>query len=268
MISWTDAHCHLQDEYLATDFKSPVTLSDALTNAQRDGVSRVVVIGTDAESSAAALRVSETPSDVEIYATVGLHPHDASKSLDGVAELARRGHPRLVGIGECGLDYYYEHSPRTAQRERFAEQIALAHELDLALVIHTRDAFDDLYDILRAEGVPARTVIHCFTGNSDDARGCLDLGCDISISGVVTFKNSGELREAVKIVPLDRLHVETDSPFLAPVPHRGTANQPAMVRLVGEYVAALRGDDISVLREQTARNSARLFALPVRETSA
>ena len=160
-----------------------------------------------------------------------------------VVELARAGHPRLVGIGECGLDYFYEHSPRAQQRQAFSAQIALAFELDLALVVHARDAFDDLFDLFASEGVPPRTVIHCFTGTPDDAHGCLERGCDISISGIVTFKNADALREAARLVPLERLHVETDSPFLAPVPYRGRKNEPAYVAVVGEYVAELRGED-------------------------
>jgi len=160
------------------------------------------------------------------------------------------------------LDYFYEHTDRSLQRVAFARQIALAHELDLALVIHARDAFDDLFDVFRTEGVPPRTVIHCFTGGPADAEGCLEWGCDISISGIVTFKNAETLREAARLVPLDRLHVETDAPFLAPVPHRGRPNEPAYVSLVGEYVAQLRGEAIDDVRRATAANSARLFALP------
>jgi TatD DNase family protein len=203
-------------------------------------------------------------SPVEIYATVGLHPHEANHEIDPILELARAGHPRLVGIGECGFDYFYEHSPRSAQRDAFVAQIALAKELNLALVVHTRDAFDDLCDVFKGEGVPERTVIHCFTGTPDDAERCLELGCDISISGVVTFKNAGTLRDATRLVPLDRLHVETDSPFLAPVPYRGRANEPAHVSVVGQFVAELRGNDVEMLRAATSANSARLFNLPAR----
>jgi TatD DNase family protein len=235
-----------------------------LARAREAGVDRVVVVGTDAATSAAALRVAELDAPVEIYATVGLHPHDARDDLGPVADLARAGHARLVGIGECGLDYFYEHSPRAQQRGAFAAQIALAHELDLALVVHARDAFDDLFDILDAEGVPARTVIHCFTGTPEDAEGCLGRGCDVSIAGVITFKNAGSLREAARLVPLERLHVETDSPFLAPVPFRGHANEPAYVAVVGAFLAELRGEDPALLREATAANTARLFALPAR----
>jgi TatD DNase family protein len=235
-----------------------------LQRAREAGVDRVVVVGTGAKSSVEALELTALSGEVQIYATVGLHPHDAKDNLAPVAELARAGHPRLVGIGECGLDYFYEHSPRAQQRQAFSAQIALAFELDLALVVHARDAFDDLFDLFASEGVPPRTVIHCFTGSPDDALGCLERGCDVSISGIVTFKNADALREAARLVPLDRLHVETDSPFLAPVPHRGRKNEPSYVSVVGEYVAALRGEDPGVLREVTSANSARLFNLPGR----
>jgi TatD DNase family protein len=258
---WSDAHCHLQQEFLRDDHTS-ITLTATLARAFEGGVDRVVVIGTDATTSAQALEITDFESPVEIYATVGLHPHDAVQDIEPVVELARRGHPRLVGIGECGLDYFYEHSPRADQRRAFARQIALAHELDLALVIHARDAFDDLFELLASEGVPERTVVHCFTGTPEDAQACLALGCDISISGVVTFKNAELLREAVRGVPLDRLHVETDSPFLAPVPYRGKANEPAYVTVVGEFVAELRGESFVKVREATRANTARLFRLP------
>ena len=261
MSFWTDAHCHLQDNYL-TEWEVEGNARDTLARALEAGVNRVVVIGTGAQSSREALAITDLSGDVEIYATVGLHPHDAASDLEPIIEMARAGHPRLVGIGECGLDYFYEHTDRSLQRVAFARQIALAHELDLALVIHARDAFDDLFDVFRTEGVPPRTVIHCFTGGPADAEGCLEWGCDISISGIVTFKNAETLREAARLVPLDRLHVETDAPFLAPVPHRGRPNEPAYVSLVGEYVAQLRGEAIDDVRRGTAANSARLFALP------
>ncbi len=263
MSHWSDAHCHLQEQFLG-DEETTAKLNDTLARAYDGGVDRVVVIGTDATTSAQALDITDVEGPVEIYATVGLHPHDAAQDIDPVLELARRGHPKLVGIGECGLDYFYEHSPRADQRRAFATQIALAHELDLALVIHARDAFDDLFEVLKSEGVPERTVVHCFTGTPDDAHACLGLGCDISISGVVTFKNAELLREAVRAVPLERLHVETDSPFFAPVPYRGRANEPAYVTVVGEYVAELRGESFVEVREATSANTARLFRLPAR----
>ncbi len=262
MSHWTDAHCHLQEQFLRGDDASLAVVTETLSRAYEGGVDRVVVIGTDATTSRQALEITELQGPVEIFATVGLHPHDARQDLDPIVELAREKHAKLVGIGECGLDYYYEHAPREDQRRTFATQIALAHELDLALVIHARDAFDDLTDILRSEGVPERTVIHCFTGTPEDATNCLDLGCDISVSGVVTFKNAELLREAVRTVPLARLHVETDSPFLAPVPFRGGANEPAYVTVVGEFVAELRGESFVEVREATRANTARLFRIP------
>ena len=259
MSGWTDAHCHLQEEYRRDDTAANVVAT--LERARDAGVDRVVVVGTDAATSREAADLGRQPAPVEVYAVVGLHPHEATSDLAPVAELARSRPERVVGIGETGLDYFYEHAPRSAQRRAFADQIALAHELDLALVIHARDAFDDLIDVLGSEGVPSRTVIHCFTGTPQDAARCLAIGCDISIAGVVTFKNADLLREAVREVPLERLHVETDSPFLAPVPHRGRANEPALVRVVGEFVADLRGEDRELVRATTRANTARLFQL-------
>lgn len=261
MSNWTDAHCHLQDRYLGDGAVSK-TVGETLDRARAAGVDRVVVIGTDAASSIAALAITDLTDEVDVYATVGLHPHDALQDVEEIVALARRGHPRLVGVGECGLDFFYEHAPRRAQRAAFARQVQLAHELDLALVVHGRDAFDDLFEILDVEGVPPRTVIHCFTGTPEEARQCLDRGCDISLSGIVTFKNAASLRDAARLVPLDRLHVETDSPFLAPVPHRGRPNEPALVSVVGEFLAELRGESVEDLRRATARNTARLFQIP------
>lgn len=264
MNNWTDAHCHLQDEFLDGTSDAAAEVAATLERARAAGVDRLVVIGTGERSSKEALALTSFSGDVEVFATVGLHPHDATEDLAPIEALARTGHERLVGIGECGLDYFYEHSPRTQQRQAFSRQIALARELDLALVVHARDAFADLFDIFASEGVPARTVIHCFTGGPGDALGCLERGCDISISGIVTFKNAEEVREAARLVPLDRLHVETDSPFLAPVPHRGKKNEPAFVSVVGEYVARLRGEDVEELKAATATNSARLFGVSPR----
>jgi len=262
--SWIDAHCHLQDRFFRDSPDALEALKQTLARTYEAGVRRAIVIGTDLESSRQALALTDHESPVELFATVGLHPHDAASDLAPVAALAREKPLGLVGIGECGLDYYYEHSSRDAQRSSFAAQLALAHELDLALVIHARDAFDDLFAVLDSEGVPPRTVIHCFTGTPREAEGCLARGCDISISGVVTFKNAEALREAAQLVPLDRLHVETDSPFLAPVPFRGRTNEPGYVAVVGEFVANLRGEQVDEFRAQTARNTTRLFQLPSR----
>lgn len=261
MTAWSDAHCHLQDHFVEDGAAADV-VTRTLERARAAGVGVAVVVGTDAQTSRGALDLAGS-GPVELYATVGLHPHEATHDLGPVAELARAGHPRLVGIGECGLDYYYEHSPRERQLEAFRAQVRLAHELDLALVVHARDAFDDLLGVLADEGTPPRTVVHCFTGTPEDAERCLGAGCDISVSGIVTFKNAEALREAVRLVPLERLHVETDSPYLAPVPHRGRRNEPAYVAVVGEFVAGLRGERVEDLRAATSANTARLFRLPV-----
>ena len=227
-------------------------------------MSRMVCIGTGAGSSAEAvalvraMRRPDSPAvaeGVELWATVGLHPHDAVDGVDSLddllaAELAHgseggQAPAVVVGIGECGLDYHYDHSPRPVQREAFARQVELAHRHGLALVIHTREAWDDTVDILTASGVPERTVVHCFTGGPEEARRCLDLGASLSFSGVVTFKNAADVREAAALCPMDRLLVETDTPFLTPVPHRGTLNEPSRVPLVGAAIAQVKGVETS-----------------------
>jgi len=170
----------------------------------------------------------------------------------------------VVAVGECGLDYHYDHSPRDVQRAAFAAQIGLAHERGLALVIHTREAWDDTFAILTAEGVPDRTVFHCFTGGPDEARRALDVGGHLSFSGIVTFKGAHDPRAAAALCPLDRLLVETDSPFLAPVPHRGEQNRPALVPIVGSAVAAARGVDVAEVEAATWANTERVFDLAQR----
>ena len=259
---WTDSHCHLQGRYAAdSERDGDAALRATLDRASAAGVSRAVCVGTDAESSLEAVRIANLDDlSVEVLATVGLHPHDASTgtgALAGVLDAA--GADRVVAIGECGLDYYYEHSPRDAQRAALRDQLKLAKDRDLAVVLHVRDAFDDLFEILDEEGVPERTILHCFSGTPHDARRCVDAGMFVSISGIVTFKNADPIRDALAEVPLDRLLVETDSPFLAPEPHRGRPNEPAYVPLVGERVAATLNLDLSVVREATTANASRVF---------
>jgi TatD DNase family protein len=246
---WTDTHCHIHDD------KMEHNVSDTLQRARELGVERFVVIGTDAPTCEAATKIaSEFP---DVWATVGLHPHDATQGVDSIVPFI--GRDRVIAIGECGLDYYYEHSPRDVQMKAFAEQIALAKEHDMTLVIHTRDAWQDTFDVLDAEGMPAHTIIHCFTGGPDEARQCLDRGAYLSFSGIVTFKNAVELREAAVLCPNDRVLVETDSPFLAPVPHRGRPNEPAHVGLVGTAIADLRGQDPAEFARQTTANALAAF---------
>lgn len=246
---WTDTHCHLEDDRM--DLGTDATVRAAL----EAGVSTMVTIGCDADTSRAAIAVASRHN--QVWATVGLHPHEAQHGTAQLLPLIAE--PRVVAIGECGLDYYYEHSDRASQRTAFAEQIALAHQHGLSLVVHTRDAWDETLDILDTEGVPANTVMHCFSGGPAEATLCLDRGMFLSFSGIVTFKNAADLREAALLCPEDRLLVETDSPYLAPVPHRGKQNQPAFVAVVGNAIAKLRGVAPEHLAAATSTNARRAF---------
>ena len=248
VAQWTDNHCHLPPGDAA---------GQPIADARAAGVTRMITVGTDAEHSRQAIDVARAHDGV--WATVGVHPHDASQGIDAI--MALLDEPEVVAVGECGLDYFYDHSPRPAQRDVFVAQIALAHERDLALVIHTRDAWTDTFDILAAEGVPARTVFHCFTGGPDEARRGLDLGIRLSFSGIITFPSGQDLRDAAALCPLDRLLVETDAPFLTPVPHRGQPNSPALVPLVGAAVAAAKGLEVSAVAEASWANAAELYRL-------
>lgn len=249
---WTDDHCHLHFHD-----PTPEQVAEAVAQAKSAGVARMVTVGCDVADSRAAVEVARSHEGV--WATAGVHPHEARHGIEGLRELLDE--PEVVAVGECGLDYFYEHSPRDVQREVFAAQIGLAHEADLALVIHTRDAWADTFDVLAAEGVPERTVFHCFTGGPEEARRCLDLGAMLSISGIVTFKSSDDVREAVAMTPLDRLLVETDSPYLAPVPHRGKRNRPGFVPFVGAAVAGVLGREQGEVAEATSNNAARTYRL-------
>jgi len=251
-VAWTDSHCHVAYDGVGLE---------AVERAAAAGVTRVVTIGTDVERSRAAIGVTRAGrrAGLQLWATAGVHPHDAVQGTDGLAALLDE--PEVVAVGECGLDYYYEHSPRDTQRAVFAAQVALALERDLALVVHTRDAWADTLGVLDDVGVPARTVIHCFSGGPDEARACLERGAVLSFSGIVTFKNAADVREAARLCPVDRLLVETDAPFLAPVPHRGHPNEPAWVVLVGAAVAAARDEPAAAVEAATWANTERLFGL-------
>ena len=246
---WIDTHCHIHTE------DDPLELARGALNSQ---VSTLICIGTDVISSEKSLEFASSVQppapgrSIEfprIYSTIGLHPHDASRKglagVEGIARLAESNvasrYTRLVGIGECGLDYYYENSPKADQQEAFAAQIEIAKTYDLALVIHTRDAWEDTFAILSENPLPNRVVFHCFTGDKSIAARALDLGAFLSFSGMVTFKNTDDIREAALLTPLDRLLIETDSPFLAPAPYRGKRNVPAYVGIVGERIASLKG---------------------------
>lgn len=248
---WTDSHCHLSFDGVG---------DEAVAAAAEAGVTRLITIGTDAASSQEAVAAAHRHGDV--YATIGLHPHEASHGTEGVALLFDEPDPKVVGVGECGLDYYYEHSPRQVQRDAFAIQVGMARQLDLALVVHSRDAWDDTFEILDSEGPPDRWVMHCFTGGPDEARKALDRGAYLSFSGIVTFKNAADVQAAAQMCPLDRMLVETDSPFLAPVPNRGRTNQPGWVPLVGAAIAELRGVAVEEVARATWDAATAAFRLP------
>lgn len=246
---WTDSHCHLQYDGLP---------ADALERAAAAGVDRMICIGTDAEQSKQAIEVAASAPG-RVWATVGQHPHEAKYGTDGLLPLLDQ--PGVVGVGECGLDYYYEHSPRDLQRAAFAAQIGLARVHDLTLVIHTRDAWDDTFAILADEVAPERVVFHCFSGGPAEARRALEFGAYLSFSGILTFKTADDIRAAAAKCPANRLLVETDAPYLAPVPHRGQPNEPAFVAVVGAALAAVRGVEPEEMAALTAANATAAFQL-------
>jgi len=255
MNHWTDTHCHVDDERI------PGGADAAIDAAVEAGVRRMICVGTDADRSRRAMALAARRP--EVWATIGLHPHDAVYGVDDLERLLSAegsGRDRVVAIGECGLDYYYDHSPRDVQRTVFAAQIALAHRFALPLVIHTRDAWDDTFDILDAEGLPERTVFHCFTGGPAEAAAAVERGAWLSFSGIVSFPSATDVRLAAAECPADRLLVETDSPYLAPVPHRGRPNQPALVTAVGAAVATVRDEPVERIAELTDTNAT--FAFP------
>ena len=255
---WTDTHCHIPYALPAAEGASEGVGEEVVAEAREAGVDRLITVGTDAASSRAMVDVAHRQHGV--WATAGVHPHDA-KDADLDAVVALLDDPKVVAVGECGLDFFYDHSPHDVQRSVFAAQVAIAHAHDLALVIHTRDAWDATFDVLTVEGVPPRTVFHCWTGGPDEARRALDLGAVLSFSGIITFKNADDIRAAAALCPLDRLLVETDSPFLAPVPHRGRPNRPAYVPLVGAGVAAAKGLTTEAVEAATNSTAEQVFSL-------
>lgn len=259
---WVDAHCHLQERYREDDARVAVLLE----RARDAGTAALVVVGTDAQTSEEAICLAEEVaagrfgSDAPLVrAVVGLHPHEATSGTAAIEEILARRSPHVAGVGEAGLDYFYEHSPRSVQRVAFAEQVGFAHAYDLPLVIHARDAWDDLFDVLQSEGVPTETVLHCFTGGPGEAERCLAAGMTVSFSGIASFPKAPEVREAAALVPLERLLVETDSPFLAPVPHRGKKNEPSFVHLVGAVIAAAKGCTPDEVARASTANAERIF---------
>ncbi len=251
-----DSHCHLN--YKGLGEQQP----EVLARARATGVVAMLNIATREREWDEVLATAERESDV--WATVGIHPHEADEHphIDTAKLVGRAAHPRVVGIGETGLDYYYDHSDRAQQQTSFRAHIAASRETGLPLIVHTRDAEADTAAILAEEmGKGAYPgVIHCFTASGEFADKALELGFYISISGIVTFKNARDLQETAARLPLDRLLIETDAPFLAPVPHRGKTGEPAFVADTCRFLAQLRGMDAEELAEATRENFHRLFA--------
>jgi TatD DNase family protein len=252
---YTDTHCHLA-------LIGEEAVEDIVERARKAHVGALVTVGVDLASSAEAVHLAAAFDDV--WASVGIHPHNAIEATEHVlgrlAAVAR--HQRVVGIGETGLDYFRDHSPRVRQEESFREHIRLAKDLDKALVIHCRDAQDDVVAILLDERAPERTVFHCFSGDTALVEICAEHGWYMSFAGNLTFKNAPELREAAAAAPVDLLVTETDSPYLSPHPYRGKPNEPARVAIVVEQLASLHGMSCEEMGERTSANARRLFALP------
>lgn len=250
-----DSHCHLNYEGLRED------VPGVLARARAAGVSRFLNISTKEREWPEVVGLAEQEADV--FATVGIHPHEAEThpDVDTAKLVAGANHPKVVGIGETGLDYFYDHSPREQQQTAFRAHIAACRETGLPLIVHTRDAEEDTARILREEMEkgPYTGVIHCFTASQQFAELALELGFYISLSGIVTFKNARDLQETAKTIPQDRLLVETDSPFLAPVPKRGKTCEPAYVTHTAAFVASLRGQTVEELAQATTENFLRLF---------
>ena len=195
----------------------------------------------------------------DVWSTAGVHPHEARKGIEGIKDLLKDSN--VVAVGEAGLDYHYDHSPREDQNRVFAEHIEMAHTSNLPLVIHTREAWEETFKILDSEGVPESTVFHCFTGGKDEAKECLKRGAYLSFSGIITFKKSELLREAASECPLDRAMIETDSPYLTPVPFRGKKNEPANVVLVGKELANLQDKPLEEIASATTQNALDFYGL-------
>lgn len=252
---FVDSHCHLNYKGLVERQR------EVLANARAAAVSTMLNISTREREWDEVIGLAQQEQDV--WASVGIHPHEADGhvGVDKAKLVAKAAHPRVVGIGETGLDYYYDHSDRAQQRASFREHIAAARETGLPLIVHTRDAEEDTAEILADEMGKGdySGVIHCFTASADFGRTALDLGLYVSLSGIVTFKNAKELQTVAETIPEDRLLIETDSPFLAPVPHRGKSCEPAFVADTAQFLADLRGVPVELLAAQTSENFYRLF---------
>ena len=253
-----DSHAHIQ----GNEYEGEVEA--VIERARGAGVEKIIAVGGAGDMSSNTAAIALADSFHAVYATVGMHPHDAKDV--GIEELETlRGlttHPKVVAVGETGLDYYYNHSSHDFQEQVFSSFIHMACETGLPIVVHERDAAEKAAELLRQEGNGKLCgVIHCFTGNYQSARAYLDLGFYLSFTGIITFKNAEPLRAVVRQIPLDRILVETDAPYLTPVPHRGKRNEPAYVRFVAETVAKVRGISLEEVASITTANTQKLFSL-------
>lgn len=250
-----DSHAHIDDEKFDDDRLA------VIARAKENGVGHFINVGADMDSSLRSIKLAEEHE--EIYAVVGVHPHEAQKVLkadyDQIAEWTR--HPRVVGVGEIGLDYYYDLSPRELQKEVFIRQLDVARQMHMPVSIHNRDAHGDTMEILKREGKGIVGVVHCFSGSMEMAKELIKMGWYLGVDGPVTFKNAAKLPEIMTEIPLERLLIETDSPYLTPVPYRGKRNEPAYVRFVAEHVAALRNIEFETFAKATTQNVCDLFAI-------
>ncbi len=261
MISLFDTHCHLDDLRLAPEREA------LLARASEHGVRRMATIGCvrSLENVRSALDIAEAHPD-RVVCAIGVHPHDAASVDDALfgalSEVVRD--PRVVAVGEIGLDYHYDHSPRETQQEVFRRQIALAREVRKPIVVHTRTAPEETLRILREENArDVGGILHCFSEDAPFARACLDLGFVASFSGITTFRTATAIQEAARAQPIDAILVETDAPYLAPLPLRGKRNEPAFVSHTARFIAELRGMSYESFCEATYRNSHRVFGLPL-----
>ena len=251
-----DSHAHLDDARFGEDRASMIQ------RAWDAGVRRIVTIGTGKGPEDMGCGIPIAESYDWIHTSLGIHPHDAAKVEDRHLDMMKTlaAHPKVVAIGETGLDYHYDHAPRETQRDVFRRQLEIASELDLPVVVHTRNADSDTEDLLR-RFAPKRGVLHCFTSGAALADTALEIGFMISFSGITTFPNAKDLIDIVKKVPSDRILIETDCPYLAPVPHRGKRNEPAFVADTARFIAKTRGVGLEQLELETYRNYTRLFSL-------
>ncbi len=251
-LGWTDIHTHLN--FLE------VSPQEAIETATTQGVNRFITIGTEPEDLPVVLGLAEKFAP-QVFCTLGIHPHEGKVYEDSVEQylLEKLSHPRVVAVGEIGLDYYYDNSPKKDQIEAFRRQMDLAEKFQLPVEIHTRDAEDDTIEILKDYRGRVKGIIHCFTGTQKLATAALDCGFNISFSGIVTFKSAGDLREVCQSTPLDRMHVETDAPFLAPVPMRGKKNRPEFMLWTAQFVSQLKSIELPVFCEQMKNNAERMF---------